>query len=133
MVGKLQNIGFKESEKYGQFDCYVFHDVDLIPEDSRNFYDCSTSPRHLAPSLDKFGNHVYSPDTFGGAVAFLKEDFKAVNGYSNSYYGVQGKKKAKKCSVFRLTTSLTIIFKIAEKLIKITPIFTLQHDRQKVS
>ena len=88
--GKLQNIGFKEAQRYGKFDCFVFHDVDMIPEDERNYYGCPTSPRHLSPSLDKHGNHVYSPDAFGGAVAFLREDFVNVNGYSNSFYGVEG-------------------------------------------
>jgi hypothetical protein len=50
----LFNIGYLESRRLGQFDCYIFHDVDLLPEDDRNLYTCSTSPRHLSVAVDKF-------------------------------------------------------------------------------
>jgi hypothetical protein len=33
--GALMNVGFKESLKFDNFDCYVFHDVDLLSEDDR--------------------------------------------------------------------------------------------------
>ena len=29
------NVGFKEADRRGHFDCFVFHDVDLVPEDDR--------------------------------------------------------------------------------------------------
>ena len=44
----LMNIGFLEAQKVMKFDCYVFHDVDLIPKDLANVYACSDHPRHLA-------------------------------------------------------------------------------------
>ena len=31
----LMNIGFVEAIKMYDFDCFVFHDVDLVPEDDR--------------------------------------------------------------------------------------------------
>ena len=35
------NIGYVEALKTKQkFDCFYFHDVDLVPEDDRNLYDC---------------------------------------------------------------------------------------------
>ena len=44
---------------YDDYDCFVFHDVDLIPEDDRNDYGCPSSPRHMCPAVDKFGyRHV---------------------------------------------------------------------------
>ena len=49
------NVGFKEALKVMEFNCLVFHDVDLIPEDDRNFYGCHISPAHLSPAIDKFG------------------------------------------------------------------------------
>ena len=42
------NAGYVEAKKLFQFDCVVFHDVDMIPEDDRNFYSCLHSPRHVA-------------------------------------------------------------------------------------
>ena len=32
----LMNIGYLEARKSYPYDCYVFHDVDLIPENSCN-------------------------------------------------------------------------------------------------
>ena len=31
----LLNIGFLESSRDGDYTCFIFHDVDLIPEDDR--------------------------------------------------------------------------------------------------
>ncbi len=47
--GLLFNAGFKEALRdYADWDCFVFHDVDLLPEDDRNLYDCPMDqPRHL--------------------------------------------------------------------------------------
>ena len=38
----------------GGFDCYIFHDVDLLPEDDRNMYTCYKSPVHLGAYMNKF-------------------------------------------------------------------------------
>ena len=48
------NAGYLEAKQLFQFDCVVFHDVDMIPEDDRNFYSCLNSPRHVAPYVNKF-------------------------------------------------------------------------------
>ena len=55
----LFNIGYKESLKFHDFKCFVFHDVDLIPEDDKNYYGCPTAPRHLSVAVDKF-NYRYA-------------------------------------------------------------------------
>lgn len=52
--GKLMNVGFNEAKKKFDFDCFVFHDVDLIPENDRNDYGCPSSPRHMSAAIDKF-------------------------------------------------------------------------------
>lgn len=51
---KLMNIGFMEARKIYDWQCYIFHDVDLLPEDDRNLYFCSDQPRHMAVAVDKF-------------------------------------------------------------------------------
>ena len=47
--GLLLNAGFKEAMRdYGDWDCVIFNDVDLLPEDDRNLYDCPVDqPRHM--------------------------------------------------------------------------------------
>jgi len=38
----------------GPFDCFLFHDVDMLPEDDRNFYGCGARlPRHVGAYIDK--------------------------------------------------------------------------------
>ena len=49
----LLNVGYLEAKSRaatsgGQYDCFIFHDVDLYPEDAHNFYVCSSDPRHMA-------------------------------------------------------------------------------------
>jgi beta-1,4-galactosyltransferase 2 len=46
--GALINAGFIEAKSRADFDCYIFHDVDQLPLDDRDFYTCLTSPRHIA-------------------------------------------------------------------------------------
>lgn len=56
--GLVMNSGFKEIMKRDAFDCVVFHDVDMIPEDDRNVYLCQNMPTHLSPLIDKFNYEV---------------------------------------------------------------------------
>jgi hypothetical protein len=55
--GTLMNIGFIESLKDSNnlWDCFFFHDVDMIAIDERNIYKCNRLyPVHYAVSLSKF-------------------------------------------------------------------------------
>lgn len=45
--GALFNVGFIEALKVYRFNCFIFHDVDLLPEDLRNIYKCVDQPRHM--------------------------------------------------------------------------------------
>ncbi|TMS38239.1 hypothetical protein L596_005006 [Steinernema carpocapsae] len=40
---KLMNVGFVEARKLYDWQCYIFHDVDLIPENDKNMYTCMVS------------------------------------------------------------------------------------------
>jgi len=86
----LFNIGFNESMKFDQYDCFVFHDVDLIPEDDRNEYTCPSSPRHLSVAVDKFNYRLPYQGLFGGAGSFTREHFELINGFSNEFWGWGG-------------------------------------------
>ncbi|XP_037804117.1 beta-1,4-galactosyltransferase 4-like isoform X3 [Penaeus monodon] len=51
---KLLNIGYVLAQRSGPYDCYAFHDIDCVPEDDRNLYNCADQPRHLGVGMEKF-------------------------------------------------------------------------------
>lgn len=54
--GALFNAGFVEASKVHPWDCFIFHDIDMIPMNDHNLYACPRiNPRHLAVDVDKFG------------------------------------------------------------------------------
>lgn len=55
----LMNVGFVEARALAEFDCFIFHDVDMLPQDDRNFYVCSPQPRHVGAYVDKW-NYKYA-------------------------------------------------------------------------
>ena len=48
------NIGWVEALKRHDYQCAIFHDVDLIPENDKNIYSCPEQPRHMSAAIDKF-------------------------------------------------------------------------------
>ncbi|XP_052260755.1 beta-1,4-galactosyltransferase 4-like [Dreissena polymorpha] len=72
---KLFNVGYNESSKYGDFDCFIFHDVDLIPENDTTTSYCMQIP---------YSSFV------GGVLAMNETVFQLVNGFSNLYLGWGG-------------------------------------------
>ncbi|XP_036179073.1 beta-1,4-galactosyltransferase 6 isoform X1 [Myotis myotis] len=50
----LFNVGFREATRDRAWDCVIFHDVDHLPENDRNYYGCGEMPRHFAAKLDKY-------------------------------------------------------------------------------
>lgn len=85
--GKLMNIGYLEALNYDKFDCFVFHDVDLIPENDQNIYMCDEHARHLSSAIDEMRYHVMFYNYAGGVIALNRENVKKINGYSNLYWG----------------------------------------------
>ena len=50
---QTMDAGFIEAQKFGHFDCFIFHDVDMLPIHSCNIYQCNnTGVRHLGLSRD---------------------------------------------------------------------------------
>ena len=82
--GKLLNAGYKYALDKG-CDYFVFHDVDMLPEDVD--YSYSEKPLHLATHLQEHDYETTFFDYFGGVTMFTKEDFKTINGFSNEYWG----------------------------------------------
>lgn len=79
--GLLKNVGFDLVQ--GDADYVVFHDVDYLPIWAD--YGFPDRPARLI-----WHGLSYTEDRdrfFGGVVAFSVEDFRAVNGYPNGYWG----------------------------------------------
>ncbi|CAF1284227.1 unnamed protein product [Rotaria sp. Silwood1] len=86
----LFNVGFIEAMKLYSFNCFIFHDVDLLPEDLRNLYKCGEKPRHMSVAVDKFHYRLLYSTLFGGVTAFSLSDFIGSNGYPTIYWGWGG-------------------------------------------
>lgn len=86
----LMNVGYVESQKLGDWDCFIFHDIDLLPMDDRNLYNCPDQPRHMSVAVDTMGFKLPYSSIFGGVSAMTKLQFKKVNGFSNCFWGWGG-------------------------------------------
>nr|XP_020859753.1 beta-1,4-galactosyltransferase 3-like isoform X3 [Phascolarctos cinereus] len=88
--GKLLNVGFKEDMKENNWQCLYFHDVDLIPKDDCNIYDCSAFPMHASVAIDKFQYELPYETYFGGVMALQPTHYLKINGFPNNYWGWGG-------------------------------------------
>ena len=85
-------MGFVEAlNDYPDWECFIFHDVDLMPEDDRNIYNCPIlQPRHMSVAVDTMNYTLMYDSLFGGVSALSKKHFLQVNGYSNQFWGWGG-------------------------------------------
>ncbi|XP_028817432.1 beta-1,4-galactosyltransferase 6 [Denticeps clupeoides] len=86
----LFNVGFREAMKDLDWDCLVFHDVDHIPENDRNYYGCTHMPRHFAAKLDKYMYTLPYNAFFGGVSGLTVQQFRKINGFPNAFWGWGG-------------------------------------------
>lgn len=52
---KLLNVGYLEALKDYNWECFIFHDVDLVPENDHNLYVCAHQPKHLVVGRNATG------------------------------------------------------------------------------
>uniref|UniRef100_A0A8W8K2N3 Beta-1,4-galactosyltransferase n=1 Tax=Magallana gigas TaxID=29159 RepID=A0A8W8K2N3_MAGGI len=89
--GFLFNVGYKEALKDSDYDCFVLHDVDLLPENDHNIYTCPVDqPKHLAIASEKWQYKLPYTSYFGGVSALTREQYEAINGFSNEFFGWGG-------------------------------------------
>ncbi|XP_034313784.2 beta-1,4-galactosyltransferase 4 [Magallana gigas] len=89
--GFLFNVGYKEALRDSDYDCFVLHDVDLLPENDHNIYTCPVDqPKHLAVASEKWQYNLPYTSYFGGVSALTREQYEAVNGFSNEFFGWGG-------------------------------------------
>ncbi|KAF6302691.1 beta-1,4-galactosyltransferase 6 [Rhinolophus ferrumequinum] len=86
----LFNVGFQEAMKDSVWDCVIFHDVDHLPENDRNYYGCGEMPRHFAAKLDKYMYILPYKEFFGGVSGLTVEQFRKINGFPNAFWGWGG-------------------------------------------
>lgn len=59
------NAAFRLAERLN-VSCVIFHDVDMFPQDDRNFYGCPPTPRHIGAFVSNLGYQYvfFSNSTF---------------------------------------------------------------------
>jgi len=90
--GALLNIGYVEALKYDNYDCVIFHDVDLLAEDDRNLYmyPKGQKAKHMSVTIDKMDYRLLYDTLVGGVFAMSTRLFKDINGFTNARYGWGG-------------------------------------------
>ena len=84
--GLLGNIGFVETRKNPHHDCFIFHDVDLLPENEQNLYKCQDNPKHMSTFVDSLGYSLPYKEITGGIGAFRAHHLTSINGFSNYFF-----------------------------------------------
>jgi len=84
----LMNVGVVEAKRLGNFSCFVFHDVDMLPEDDRALYKCPKEKAlHMAVAVSRWKYRLAYERYCGGVVALSSDLVDKINGFANSFYG----------------------------------------------
>lgn len=83
----IMNAAFIYAFEQDNYNCYCFHDVDLVPEDDRNMYSCGRNPKHMSVGIDEMNYKLQYEELIGGVLILRTEHLIATNGYSNLYWG----------------------------------------------
>ena len=91
---KLFNAGILQAKKDKNWDCFVFHDVDLLLKNESILYKCESSgdPLHLSIAVDKYQYRIFRwyETTVGGVSLFNWNAINKTNGWSNEFWGWGG-------------------------------------------
>ena len=91
---KLFNSGVLEAKKDKPWDCFVFHDVDLLLKNQSILYKCESdgNPLHLSVAIDKYNYRLFNwyETTVGGVSLFDWRAIEMINGWSNEFWGWGG-------------------------------------------
>ena len=68
------NAAFIYAFNQDKYNCYCFHDVDLVPEDDRNMYSCGRNPKHMSIGVDEM-NYKYKLFLILNLLNLLSFDF----------------------------------------------------------
>ena len=86
----LLNVGITEaSKRYPTSSCIVTHDVDMIA-DSKVDYSWCEKPTQICSELSCFKNSVPYKNSAGGVVQATLDDWKKINGFTNTAIGWGG-------------------------------------------
>lgn len=78
---------------YQKYDYYIFHDVDLIPQDNIQYCQDYLVPTHLSCYCEQFNYRLLdnldyeNSKMFGGIVAMSRKNFIKIGGYCDRYAG----------------------------------------------
>ena len=94
-IGILMNVGYLQAKRQDNYDCFIFHDVDLIPLNDKLMYTCRPSPNHMSAyntKYVKFGkkNGIPYSSYVGGIISLSGPHYEKINGFSNLYFGWGG-------------------------------------------
>ncbi len=95
--GLLLNVGYVlASSSDASFDTYIFHDVDLVPDDELLAEYATTLPRDCFHHLGaRFARYAGAGDAYvGGVLACPGPAFERVNGFPNHFWGWGGEDDA---------------------------------------
>jgi len=88
----LMNVGFLEASQISNFSCFIFHDVDMVPETDRAIYKCPEQQAilHMAVAVSRWKYRLTYPRYCGGITAMSRDNVRQIQGFSNTFYGWGG-------------------------------------------
>ena len=93
-IGLLLNIGYLLSSEKVKYDRYIFHDVDLFPDQSI-FELYFASPKKQIHYIIPKVEHKYNFEMYlGGVIGLSGRCFEKINGFPNNFFGWGGEDDA---------------------------------------